>query len=187
MVWRIFIIEAFHLLLLLFLVDFVTISLSTDNQRWSSTPESWDVLRLVRLAVFLGVLVVGESLGLLVYALNVLGLRDDIDSLHTLVFATLYFFGMFTIFVVREKQSWCWSSRPSWTFMLVSMADAIIVVFLCTFGLPAPFTLKAIPIWQTFIVIAWAAASALVNDVLKVFVHRICDFPLLVSRKNVID
>jgi H+-transporting ATPase len=48
-----YIIGAFEIVLLLFLIDFVTIAIATDNVRSSKTPESWDIASLARVAVLL--------------------------------------------------------------------------------------------------------------------------------------
>ena len=53
-----FIISVFDVVLLLFVVDFVTLSLSTDNVRGSPKPDSWEISDLVRSSLILGVLVV---------------------------------------------------------------------------------------------------------------------------------
>ncbi len=49
-----YIISAFHMILLIFLTDFVTLSLSTDNVRYSEKPDSWNITGLVKVAVCLG-------------------------------------------------------------------------------------------------------------------------------------
>jgi H+-transporting ATPase len=64
------------LILLLFLVEFVTISLSTDNVRSSEKPETWNITPLLKASTVLGVLTVAESLGLLYIGLTYLGLSN---------------------------------------------------------------------------------------------------------------
>ncbi len=50
----IYAVSALDVTLFLFLIDFVTISLSTDNAKGSPTPEKWDVPKLVKLGIGLG-------------------------------------------------------------------------------------------------------------------------------------
>jgi hypothetical protein len=50
--------------LLLFIIDFVTISFSTDNVRWSKKPEIFDIKPLVRVSVVVGILMI--SFGIIV-------------------------------------------------------------------------------------------------------------------------
>jgi len=46
--------------LLLFLTDFVTLSISSDNVRYSEHPDSWNITGLVKVALSLGILVIAE-------------------------------------------------------------------------------------------------------------------------------
>lgn len=170
LVRREFIVRAFDILLLLFLVDFVTLSLATDNARWSNTPEKWQVLHLVRVAVSLGLMVVGESFGLLYVGLYYLGLDGDINSLNTFIFSALFFFGLFTVYVVRER-SWAISSWPSKMLIIVGIVDSILVLLLCSFGLGSE--LYPIPIQKTLVSLAWAVGSSIINDFVKVFLFRL--------------
>lgn len=48
-------ISALHMILLLFLTDFVTLSISTDNVGYSGKPDTWNIAGLVKVALFLGV------------------------------------------------------------------------------------------------------------------------------------
>jgi len=111
-----FVVDAFQVVLLLFLVDFVTISLATDNVRPSEKPETWNITPLVKASTVLGVLTVAESLGLLYIGLTYLGLSNT-GILQTFVFDMLLFGGLFTIFVVRERGNF-WNSKPSNRFWL---------------------------------------------------------------------
>ena len=88
-----FVVGAFQVVLLLFLVDFVTISLSTDNVRPSAKPETWNITPLVKGATILGVASVIESLGLLYLGLNYLGLSNS-GVLNTFSFDMLLFGGI---------------------------------------------------------------------------------------------
>jgi magnesium-transporting ATPase (P-type) len=60
-----FVISAFAMLLLTFVMDFATISLATDHVQSSKTPETWNIGGLVSVAVVLGVAMVLEGLLLL--------------------------------------------------------------------------------------------------------------------------
>ncbi|WP_269851443.1 HAD-IC family P-type ATPase [Methanosarcina horonobensis] len=97
-----YVIGAFEIVLLLFLIDFVTISIATDNVKPFRKPESWNMASLAKVAVLLGILIVAESFGLLYLGMSYLGLTEG-TGLNTFVFDMLIFGGMFTILVVREK------------------------------------------------------------------------------------
>ena len=119
-----FVVGAFQVVLLLFLVDFVTISLSTDNVTPSEKPETWKIAPLIKGATLLGVATVIESLGLLYLGLNYLGLSNT-GILNTFSFDMLLFGGLFTIFVVRERSNF-WKSKPSRPLLTAIAADIII-------------------------------------------------------------
>lgn len=178
LLYRIFIIDATKMLLLLLLTDFVTVSLATDRSKWSPFPEKWHIIKLVIIGILVGFLVVAESLALELIALHAWGWINDVDSLRTFTFEILFFFGMGTIFSVRERH-WFWTSRPSWPLLISTLLDAIFIVIICSTGVPF-LGVKAIPIWATAIVVAWAFIFILlVNDFVKLLL-----FKLLINQHN---
>ena len=130
-----YVVSALDIILLLFFLDFVTISLSTDRVRWSKLPEKWNVTGLVKVGVLLGGVTVVELFGLLFLGLRYLGLSGDIGSLQTFNFAALFYLGIFTVLIVRERGLF-WNSVPSRTLMAAMMADMILVAVLVTVGVP---------------------------------------------------
>jgi H+-transporting ATPase len=164
-----FIVSAFDVVLLLFVVDFVTLSISTDNARWSQEPDTWDVSGIVKSSMVLGILVVLESLAILYVGLKYLGIKNDYNLIRTYSFSILFYFGMFSIFVVRERGHF-WESMPSRFLLYIVIADILLVALLVTYGIPG---LKPIPIADTLVVIGLSAAfSFLVNDFIKCFMLK---------------
>ncbi|HMK46082.1 MAG TPA: plasma-membrane proton-efflux P-type ATPase [Methanocella sp.] len=160
----IYVISAYEIVLMLFLVDFVTISLSTDNARPGLRPEKWDLAALAQISISLGLLIVAESFGLLFIGLRYLRLGEA-TGLHTFVLCMLIFGGMFTIFVVREK-GYFWRSRPSNILLLAIAGDMIVTAVISILGIPG---LTPIPAADVLLVIAWYFVFALsVNDLIKV-------------------
>src|SRR5208283_1332556 len=158
-----FVVGTFQVVLLLFLVDFVTISLSTDNVTPSEKPESWNITPLVKGATLLGVATVIESLGLLYLGLNYLGLSNT-AMLNTFSFDMLLFGGLFTIFVVRERSNF-WKSKPSRPLLTAITADIIISSLISIIGIPG---LTPIPPLYVAIALGWFFVFALLlNDQLK--------------------
>jgi len=159
-----YVISASAMLIMIFMTDFVKISLSTDNVRWSKKPAIWDINGLVKVAIVIGLIMVVEAFGLLFIGLNYFNLAIDNRALSTFSFEILFFFAMFSIFVVREKEHF-WSSAPSKTLLLIILADMILGVVFSTFGL---LGFKAIPLIQTLIVIGYAFIfSLIINDFIK--------------------
>jgi H+-transporting ATPase len=158
-----FVVSAFQVVLLLFLVDFVTISLSTDNVRPSEKPETWNITPLVKGATILGVASVLESLGLLFLGLNYLGLSNT-AALNTFSFDMLLFGGLFTIFVVRERGNF-WKSKPSRPLLIAIIADIVISSIISIIGIPGLTPISPI---NVMIALAWFFVfGLLVNDQLK--------------------
>ncbi len=153
-----------EIVLPLFLIDFVTISIATDNSRPSAKPETWGIGALDMVAVSLGFFMVMESFGMLYIAMNYLGLTDA-TGLRTFTFCMLIFGGMFTIFVVRERGHF-WKSVPSRTLLLAIGGDMLVTAAIAIIGIPG-----LIPIPAAYVLMAWAwyfAFALLVNDFIKV-------------------
>jgi H+-transporting ATPase len=164
-----FIISASAMLVMIFMTDFVKISLSTDNVRWSKKPSRWDINGLVKVAVTLGLIMVVEAFGLLYIGLKYFNLYIDNGALSTFSFEILFFFAIFSIFVVREKGHF-WNSPPSKTLLSIILVDMILALVISTFGL---LGFKAIPLIQTLIVIGYVFMFSLViNDFIKFFLLK---------------
>ncbi|MGB9809923.1 MAG: HAD-IC family P-type ATPase, partial [Caldanaerobacter sp.] len=164
-----FIVSAFDVILLMFIVDFVTLSISTDNARWSKDPDTWDVKGIVLSSMLLGILVVIESLIILYIGMRYLGLNTDYNLLRTYSFSILFYFGIFTVFVVRERGHF-WESIPSKSLLYTVIADLIVVTILVSVGIPG---VKPIPITHTATVITLSLLfSFLVNDPVKYLMLR---------------
>jgi len=158
------VINAFGIVLLLFLTDFATLSLSTDKVRWSRKPDTWDITGLVKVALVLSMMTLVEHFGLLYVGLNYLGLQSCIPELNTFVFEMLFFSGTFTIFIVRERGHF-WNSVPSRTFLIVIMLDMIFAGIISTFGIPGlePLSLN----YTLGIITYYFILVLLVNDLIK--------------------
>lgn len=158
-----FVINAFQVVLLLFLVDFVTISLATDNARPSLKPETWKISSLLKASIVLGLFVVAESFGLLYIGLTYLNL-SNVAQLNTFVFDMLLFGGLLTIFVVRERSSF-WKSKPSKLLLSAILVDIAISSLISVVGIPG---LAPIPPVYVAIVLGWFFVfGVLVNDQIK--------------------
>jgi H+-transporting ATPase len=163
-----YIISIFSMVLLLLLTDFVTLSISTDNVRYSSKPDNWNIKGLVEVAIALGILYVVESILLLYFGRSHLGL-NSIEQLQTFTFDFLVFSSLFNVIVIRERNRF-WASRPSKFLILSILGDIIIVLILSFFG---AYNLAPIPSLAIF----WAFAYSLIicfliNDFVKVMLIR---------------
>jgi len=160
-----YVVSAFGLILMVVVTDFGKIALSTDNVRGSQRPVRWDLGGLVKLAVGLGVLMLAECLAFLFVGLRVFHLEGNIPALQTFTFEVLFYFALFSLLCVRERDHF-WRSRPSRTLVVVLGIEGVASGILATVGLPG---LTALPITQTLCVVAYSFATALVlNDWVKV-------------------
>ena len=164
LVTGLYVVSAVDIILLLFLVDFVTISLSTDTVSWSREPDRWNVSALVKVGISIGVLTVVELFGLLYLGMKYLGLSRNISQLHTFVFAALLYMGLFTVLTLRERMHF-WNSRPSKPLLLAVVADMMIVGALVIIGIPS---VKPIPFNELLFLFSYIAFFSLaVNDLAK--------------------
>ena len=160
-----YVVSIFSMVLLLFMTDFVTLSISTDNVRYSPTPDSWDITGLVKVAVFLGAVIVAEATLLLYIAFYHSGLGDHIDQLHTFVFDYLVFTTLFNMLIVRERGRF-WSSAPSKLLALSVVVDVTAVFLISNFGV---HELAPLILLVTLAVLAYSCVTCLlINDFVKV-------------------
>ncbi|MGD0805602.1 MAG: plasma-membrane proton-efflux P-type ATPase [Candidatus Bathyarchaeia archaeon] len=167
-----FVVSTFNLILLLFLSDYVTLSISTDKVRYSEKPERWNTGGLVKLGVSYGSLIVAESLLILYIALVFFGLDSNLLKLQTFIFVWLTLSGYYTVLSIRERRHF-WESRPSRWLAFALVLNTLIVYVISTIGLPglAPIT----SIEFLFIIAYGFAFCLLVNDLVKVPLAKLFD------------
>ncbi|HVZ19984.1 MAG TPA: plasma-membrane proton-efflux P-type ATPase [Vicinamibacterales bacterium] len=159
-----FVISALGMVVLVFMTDFVKITLATDRVRPSQNPETWKIGPLVRLAVVLGVVMLAESLALLAIGWHRFGLAANDGRLQTFAFLTLLFFALFSLVSIRERRPF-WASRPSRVLAVALLADCAVGVSIGALGAGE---LAPLPPPLIALVVAYAAACCLtINDALK--------------------
>ena len=95
--------------LLLFLGDFVSMSISTDNVRSSLKPDTFDMRRLFGVSGSLGILMTIESAIFSIAGLSYFGLIGNVEKIYTFGFAYLNLAGVSTLMIVRERNHF-WNS-----------------------------------------------------------------------------
>jgi H+-transporting ATPase len=164
-----YIISALHMILLLFLTDFVTLSISTDNVRYSGKPDTWNITGLVKVALFLGILVIAELMFFLYIGSSFFRLFSNLGQLHTFTFEMLIYVELLDLLILRERKHF-WNSKPSRFLFWAIGADLVVVFVISIFGLPgiAPIpALAALTVTGLSFVIAF-----LINDPIKVWLIR---------------
>jgi H+-transporting ATPase len=125
-----FVISTFEMVLLLFMFDFVTLTMSTDNVPWSRKPASWKILNLVKVSIIIGIVMVAESF-LVLYFLGQMPLKE----LQTSIFLYLLYSNIFNLLNIREKRNF-WNSFPSKVMGLTIIADVILAFIIASLGIP---------------------------------------------------
>jgi H+-transporting ATPase len=162
-----FVVSAFDMVLLLFIIDFVTLTLSTDIVSWSKKPESWKIKPLVRKGFLLGLLLIIEALGWLYFGKKYFNLTD-IDQLHSFGFASLFFASIFNIFVVRTPTRF-YKQAIGKNLLWAIIADIAFACVILSVGLPG---LSTLPFFVTgSSLLYFAITSLMINDWLKVKVN----------------
>jgi len=155
--------------LLLFLGDFVSMSISTDNVRFSLKPDSFDVSRLFGVSGSLGILMTIESAVLTVAAFSYFGLSGNVDKIYTFGFTYLNLAGIFTLMIVRERNHF-WKSRPSNFLSITVTAEILFVIAVSLLGFLELAPLGYIPVLT---ILGYALlVTFLINDPVKVYLIR---------------
>ena len=161
---RYFVTTPFDIILLLFANDFVTMSIATDNVRYSNSPEKWNVKSLVGSSGSLASFVILESFLVLLTG-SILKLPQE--QMNTFIFDMLVFSGLFTVFIVRERGRF-WHSRPSKWMLAATAGDILVISVLSIFGILIP-SISAI---YVLIVLAITLTSMVVIDEFKSFIFK---------------
>lgn len=163
-IFRFFVTTPFDIILLLFANDFVTMSIATDNVRFSKNPEKWNVRSLVGSSFSLAMFIVVESFAILIIGMR-LGLNNN--QIHTFIFDMLVFSGQFTVYMVRERGRF-WNSRPSKWLLSATVADIIFISLISWLGI----LVTAIPLRDILLVLALTFLSMAIIDLGKNYIFR---------------
>ena len=156
-------------LLILFLADFATMSMSTDNVRSSLKPDKFNMRTLFGTGASLGIVMTIESALFAVPALSYFGIIGDMQKIYTFGFVYLNFAGIFAILILRERGHF-WKSRPS-TFLSVTLiAEILIVVAISLLGI---LELAPLDYAVVFAIFGFTLLTTfLINDPIKVLLIR---------------
>jgi H+-transporting ATPase len=155
------------ILLLIFTNDFVTMSLSTDNVRYSAKPNKWNIRELMEISL-------AFSLGWLIYIFGVYiagwKLLDlPVRELDTVIFLGLVYSGHANIFLVREK-SYLWHSMPSRALLITEFGGIVLATLMAIYGwLIAPVSLGIILYLLIFTLIYMFLLDLIKVPILKKF------------------
>jgi H+-transporting ATPase len=128
-------VNAFDMILLLFIVDFVSLTLSTDTVTWSKNPESWAIPPLIKKGFIIGFLNIIEALIWLFIGRRYFVLQG-LNELHSFGFAILFFTGIFNILIIRTPVRFY--QQPIGKALLYAIiADVVFSFLILVVGIPA--------------------------------------------------
>ncbi|VVC03573.1 Copper-exporting P-type ATPase B [Candidatus Burarchaeum australiense] len=153
------------LVFLVFVNDFMTMSLAIDNARGTKNPNSWNIRNITLASALLGILFCIVVLTLLFLGMNYFHL--DLDHLRTLVLLAIVYMGQLGIITLRERGHF-WSSRPH-IFVLTILTFAVVV-----FTLMGIYGFLVVPLPASIVatILAVTSASLLLMDPIKVYAFR---------------
>ena len=111
--------------------DFVTMTLSTDNVKYTRNPNNWNVRNITLASVGIGVFFILEGWLTILIGRNLFHLAGE--GLRSFVLLMLVFTSQFRIYLVRERRHF-WDSRPSQGILVSSAAAIIVFSLLGIFG-----------------------------------------------------
>jgi H+-transporting ATPase len=123
------------MVLLLFLNDFLTMSLSTDRMGFSLRPNRWNTRAIVLAATVLAACKLVFSLGVFLCGHYLLSL--DMPHLQTLTFATLILSSQAGVYLLRERGHF-WQSPPSRLLVASSIFGLGLMTLLALGGILMP-------------------------------------------------
>jgi H+-transporting ATPase len=153
------------MVLVVFANDFVTMSLATDNVKYTSSPNLWNVRNITLASVVIGLVMVAESAIAVLIGIEYFHLGWE--ALQSYVVLMLVFTSQFRVLVVRERRRW-WSSRPGNELVVASMTTIVGFALVGAYGIILP---QLAPFEVLFILI-FSAACTLSVDFPKYYVFR---------------
>ncbi len=151
--------------LLVFANDFVTMSLATDNVKYTPNPNMWNVKNITLASLVPGLLLVVE--GMLVILMGTHYFHLEWERLRTLVMLNLIFNSQFRVLIVRERRHF-WSSLPGRELLILSVATIIGFALLGLYGVFVP----SLALSQVAAVLMFSIVFTLGIDFPKFYIFR---------------
>jgi H+-transporting ATPase len=151
--------------LLVFANDFVTMSLSTDNVRYTTNPNKWDVRNITLASFIIGLLLVVE--GAIAILIGVNYFRLNSQELQTFTMLLLVFTSQFRVFIVRERR-YFWSSWPGKALVLSTAVTIVAFILLGIHGIFIPH----LKLYQVLFIMGFSAIFTFGIDLPKYYIFK---------------
>jgi H+-transporting ATPase len=151
--------------LLIFANDFVTMSLATDNVKYTSNPNKWNVKNITLVSAIIGVFFVIEGWLTILIGRHYFHLSGD--PLLSFTLLMLVFTSQFRVYIVRERRHF-WDSRPSRMLLISSTAAILAFILLGVFGL----IIARLTLYQVLFILVFSALFTLGIELPKYYAFR---------------
>jgi len=151
--------------LLIFANDFVTMSLATDNVKYTANPNKWNVRSITFASLIIGALLVAE--GAIALFVGNYYFHLQWEQLRTFIMLMLIFTSQFRVYIVRERRFF-WSSRPGRELLMATIAAIIGFALLGVYGL----IILPITVCQVLFLIGFSALFTFAIDFPKYYTFR---------------
>jgi H+-transporting ATPase len=151
--------------LLVFANDFVTMSLATDNVKFTSNPNKWNVRNITLASLVIGLLLVAEGAIAVLVGKNYFHLGWE--GLRTFTLLSLIFTSQFRVYIVRERKFF-WSSLPGRELLLSTTAAIIVFALLGIYGV----IISSLTPLQVLFLIGFSALFTFAIDIPKYYAFR---------------
>lgn len=128
-----FVITPLLVILLMFANDFVTMSISTDNVRYSQKPNNWKIKTMIVGSVPIGIFQLVFSFGALLFMAI---MKYPVGQIQTIVFLIMVFTAQGTLYLVRSGGHF-YEIAPSRLMIIASMLDFAVIGLISFFGIKA--------------------------------------------------
>lgn len=154
------------MILMIFLYDFVTMSIATDNVVPSKKPEKWNIKKLLYMSLIFGILKILELFIAMWFIQKYF--KVSFSELQTIMFYLLLVSGLFNILNFREEKFF-FSSVPSKPILISIISDIIIATLISTFGI---FVSKVRFELLIFTLLYAILVTLFFTDIIKTFVYK---------------
>ncbi len=133
--------------LLVFALDFVTMSLATDNVKHTVAPNNWNVRDITLASLVVGGLSVLGGIAALIWGHDYLHL--DTAQLQTFMLLMLVFTSQFRVMSVRERKFF-WDSLPGKALTVATLGGVVAFIIFGIYGVMIP-VISASEVWAILV------------------------------------
>jgi len=151
------------MVLIVFSNDFITMSLATDNVKYTSSPNLWDVRKITLASLVIGILLVLEGAIAVLIGVDYFGLTWG--PLQSFVMLMLVVTSQFRVLIVRERRR-CWSSQPGRVLLIASAATVVGFALLGIYGVIVP----QLTVYEVLFILGFSAAFTFALDFPKYYI-----------------